>query len=112
MKIAITGGAGFIGSHVAALLKKEHNLTIFDISGQKTDDAQHVKGDITDLNSVVNALKDADVVIHLAAFLGVEKSDANPLKTLEINIQGTRNVLEACRINKVKKIVFSSSSEI
>ncbi len=111
MKIAITGGAGFIGSHVAALLKK-HELTVFDISDHNVEKARKIKGDITTLNSVVTALEGVEVVIHLAAFLGVEKSDADPLKTLEINVQGTRNVLEACRINNVKKIVFSSSSEI
>jgi len=112
MKIGITGGSGFIGSHVAESLKKQHDVSIFDLNEPKTEGVEFVKGDILDLESVKKSLKNCEVVIHLAAFLGVGRSESDPITTLDFNISGTRNVIEAAKENNVKKIIFSSSSEV
>ena len=111
MKIVITGGSGFIGSNIAKLLKNQHKVTIFDIK-QKNMDINFIQGNINDSKRVIDKLKDFDLVIHLAASLGVINTEENPVMTLDTNMGGTKNVLEACRINKIKKIIFSSSSEV
>ena len=111
MKIIITGGSGFIGSHLAAQLKKEHNVTIFDVK-KNVSDVDFIEGDVTNLDSVKNSITDCDLVIHLAASLGVVNVERDPVQTLDINLGGTKNVLEACRTNNIKKIIFSSSSEV
>jgi len=110
MKITITGGSGFIGSSLVKSLLKEQ-ITIFDTKKPKFN-VNFVEGNINNIDNVIVATKDADVVIHLAAALGVINTERNPVKTLDTNIVGTRNVLESCRLNDVKKIIFSSSSEV
>ncbi|MEX0656186.1 MAG: NAD-dependent epimerase/dehydratase family protein [Nitrosopumilaceae archaeon] len=112
MKIVITGGAGFIGSSVAQLLKKDHKVTIFDHKKPINGDYEFIQGNINDSKLVTDSIKDCDVVIHLAATLGVVYTEKNPIKTLDTNIIGTKNVLESCRLNNVRKIIFSSSSEV
>lgn len=112
MKIIVTGGAGFIGSNVVQTLQKSHDVTIFDFKKPTNVDCEFIQGNIKDSERVINSIKDCDIVIHLAATLGVVNTEANPVLTLDTNMGGTRNVLEACRINKIKKIIFSSSSEV
>ena len=70
MKIIITGGSGFIGSHIATQLKKEHNVTIFDMK-KNVADIDFIKGDVTNLESVKSSISNCDLVVHLAASLGV-----------------------------------------
>lgn len=111
MKIIITGGAGFIGFNVANLLKKNHDVTVFDSKQPISKDVRFVKGNINDFESLRKSLKNHDMLIHLAASLGVINTEENPVTTLDTNIIGTKNVLEACRLNNIKKIIFSSSSE-
>jgi len=111
MKILITGGSGFIGSNLIPLLSKNHQVSVLDVNSPKLD-IQFIKADIQNLEVVKDAIKDCDLVIHLAALVGVESTENFPIKTLEFNINGTKNILEACRHSKVKKIIFSSSSEI
>ena len=105
MRILITGGAGFIGSELAKTLQN-HEVVTFDMANAD------IEGDVLDKDSLIEAAQDCDVVFHLAAFLGVKNTEENPLKTLDINIMGVRNALDACVKNGVKKIVFSSSSEV
>ena len=111
MKIVITGGSGFIGSNIAKLLKNQHEVTIFDLKKENSD-VDFIQGNIKDSKCVIDSLKNFDVVIHLAATLGVINTEENPVLTLDTNTGGTKNVLEACRINNIKKIIFSSSSEV
>lgn len=111
--ILVTGGSGFIGSHVSSALQRDSTVRILDMNPPSTKaKSDFAKGNVMDLDSVVRASKGCEVVIHLAAMLGVARTEANLLETLDVNMQGTRNVLEACRVNEIRKIIFSSSSEI
>jgi len=112
MKIAVTGGSGFIGTNLVKHLSKKHEVRILDKKIPLIKNIQFIKGSVIDPKNVQNIVKDTEYVIHLAAILGVKKTEDNPLKTLKINIEGTKNVLEACRKFDVKKIIFSSSSEV
>ena len=112
MKVLLTGGSGFIGNHLSDFLKMNHKVSMLDISPPHLKDIEFRKGDITSPADVTKAVMGTDVVIHLAAMVGVVNSDSEPIKTLDFNIGGTRNVLEACRIHDVKKIIFPSSSEV
>ena len=120
-KFVITGGAGFIGSHVVAeLLKKKHQVTVIDnlSSGKKENlrgylkEIKFIKGDITNLSFLKKATKGHDYIIHLAALISVPESVSNPLEYHDVNVTGTFNVLEAARLTKVKKVVFASSSAV
>lgn len=116
MKLLVTGGAGFIGSHVTKLLLDQgHSVTVFDnlSTGHKdqTDKrASFVKGDLLDQASLEKTLKGHDAVIHLASFIEVGESVKKPVEFAENNILGTVKLLEAMRETNVKKIIFSSSA--
>lgn len=121
MNIAITGGAGFIGSHLAEnLLSLGANIVIIDtfLHGNK---ANHLIGhknlniqeaDVRDTKAMLTLLKGKDMVFHLAAVVGVEETQLAPYETLDVEIGGTVNLLNACSANKVKKFIFGSSSEV
>lgn len=115
MKILVTGGAGYIGSHtVAELLKQGHELVVFDnlITGHKEAvKCPLVVGDLLHKEEIKKALEKErfEAVIHFAAFAAAGESMTNPAKYFENNIQGGVNLLEAMRSNKVNKIIFSST---
>ncbi|MCK4901812.1 MAG: NAD-dependent epimerase/dehydratase family protein [Thermoplasmatales archaeon] len=117
-KVLVTGGAGFIGSAMTnKLIEKKFEVKMFDLGIQfeknsPPQDVEIYKGSILDKNDLMNAMEGCDYVVHLAAALGVRKTEKERLNTLNINIQGTKNVLDACVKDHVKKIVFSSSSEV
>jgi len=111
--------AGFIGSNLAeALVKKGHSVIgIDDLSTGKIENLKRINavlkiGSITNLNFLIKVLKNVDYVFHFAAIASVKKSIENPIKTNEVGIDGTLNVLEASRRNKVKRVVFASSAAI
>ena len=112
MKIAITGGSGLIGTELCKLFKQNHNVTVLDFKEPKISDVNFIKINIENSNEIIDSTKEIDLIIHLAAALGVVETEKNPVKTLDVNAIGTKNVLEACKENKIKKIIFSSSSEI
>jgi UDP-glucose 4-epimerase len=112
MKIVIVGGGGFIGSAVSNSLKNNHDITVFDTKSPVDKTVGFFHGDVMNPGELEKATKKCDTVLHLAAFLGVRETEENPLKTLDVNIQGTYNVLNACIKNNVKRVVFSSSSEV
>ena len=122
MKIVVTGGAGFIGLYlINHLLKKENQITILDNFSNSdknlTKILQHknlkiIEGDIRKINDVNNCLKEQDIVIHLAAKISVSQSILNPSETFEVNVDGTKNVLEACKKNNIKKIIIASSAAV
>ena len=122
MKVLVTGGAGFIGKHlVRSLLEKGYRVAIFDNFSNSTKDSifslvdmgvKVIKGDITNPLEILNAVKDYDVIIHLAAKISVSKSISNPSETFRVNVDGTRNVLTACQKNHVKKLIVASSAAV
>ncbi len=122
MKIIVTGGAGFIGKHlVEFLITKGINVTIFDnfsnsernsITYLKNQGVKIIEGDIRKMDDIDNAVKDHDVVIHLAAKISVEESIENPSETFDTNVNGTKNVLIACEKNHIKKMIVSSSAAV
>lgn len=122
MNILVTGGAGFIGKYlVNHLLKQEHQITIFDNfsnSEKKTiiplieRGVKIIEGDVRKIESVSNAIKDQEIVIHLAAKISVEESIRDPSETFEVNVNGTKNVLNACERNQIKKLIVASSAAV
>ena len=118
-KVLVTGGAGYIGAHVAAeLLNEGYSVRIYDdfsnglhrrVDGKFRD---IVEGDIQDREKLIQAMQGIDAVIHLAAKKAVEESVKNPLKYYENNVGGTLNLLAAMSVKGVKKIVFSSSAAV
>jgi len=116
MKIIVTGGAGFIGSYLTdKLIENGHKVVIIDnlSSGKKENINQKAKFYKIDVcNPKVKGVfkkEKPEVVFHLAGQINVKESLKNPIKDAEINILGGINILENCRINKVKKIIFSST---
>ncbi len=121
MRFLITGGAGFIGSHLCeTLLKQNHEVVCFDnLSTGKIDNIkpfmgerfEFIQGDSNKLRDIKKAFKDIDYVFHYAATVGVRNTLENPHKVLN-DIEGIKNILELSRKHSIKKIVFSSSSEV
>ncbi|BDQ31800.1 NDP-sugar dehydratase or epimerase [Nitrosopumilus zosterae] len=122
MRILVTGGAGFIGKHlVNYLLKKGNKVTIFDnfsnsnkksIEILQNEDVKIIEGDIREIEDILNAAKDQNIIIHLAAKISVEESIMNPFETFNVNVDGTKNVLEACKKNKISKLIVASSAAV
>jgi len=118
MKIIVTGGAGFIGSHIVdALIDEEYEVHVVDnlVAGKKENvnpkAILHVV-DIRDKEKLMPIFKDTTYVFHEAAMPQVQYSIENPIETNDVNVNGLLNVLEACKINGVKRLVFASSSSI
>lgn len=120
MKILITGGAGFIGSNLAKRLVNDgHAVVVLDslLRGNKLDKdtfskVNFIKGDVRDQSLVIEASKGCDIIFHFAAVLGVDIVADNPVETMDVEVIGTRNVVEAATINNVKKIMYASTSGI
>lgn len=112
-KILVTGGAGFIGSAIIKhMVEKGHEVVAYDLVKCNVDGAKSHIGSILDMNELGIAMRGCDYVVHLAAMLGVRRTEIKRMACLNINIQGTINVLENCVKEKVKKVLFSSSSEV
>ncbi len=121
-KILITGGAGFIGTHLVEKLMTNYEITIFD--NFRRDSLQYtphlkskeniniVHGDVLDKDALIDAVKDVEIVLHMAAIAGVSSYYNSPLRTLQVNLIGTYNLLEACKDSQVKKIIDVSTSEV
>ena len=117
----VTGGAGFIGSHIAEeLMERGHKVRIVDnfLTGKREniasflDKIELIEGDIRDFNLCKRASDGVDFVLHQAALPSVPRSIEDPLMTNEINVKGTLNLLLASRDAGVKKFVFASSSSV
>jgi len=120
LKILITGGAGFIGSHIADSLNVAgHDIVIYDnfstglmenIEEINSENIELINGDILDLNKLIKAMKGVDIVSHHAAQLEIFVGIDEPEKDLSINTVGTLNVLNAAKQNNVKKVINASSA--
>jgi UDP-glucose 4-epimerase len=119
MKALVTGGAGFIGSNLSRqLLLEGHEVKVLDnlLTGRQENlqdlPLEFIEGDICDDDMVDRAVKECEVVYHLAASVGNKRSIDQPIADSRTNVLGTLGVLEACRRHDVRKIVFSSSAGI
>ena len=119
--VLITGGAGFIGSHIAdRMLEKNYHVRIYDnLSTGKIENIAHIKkhvefieADIRDINKLEQSIKGCELVFHEAAEVSVPKTIKAPIETTMINDIGTLNVLETARQSNVKRVVFASSCAI
>ncbi len=118
-KMLVTGGAGFIGSHVVELLVSENfdvvvfdNLTTGNFNKIKKFPVKFIEGDIRNLESLINAFENVDIVFHLAAAISVPESLENPKEYVDINANGTLNVIKAAKKCGVRRVVFSTSAAI
>ena len=115
-KIFVTGGNGFIGQSFCAAVCKKFNIVSFDLkieeSLKKFKNIKQVNGTILNELELYNAMNGCHYVVHLAAALGVENTETNRLECYKVNVEGTKNVLEAAFKRRIKKVVFSSSSEV
>lgn len=118
MKVLITGGAGFIGSHIVEYFQDKADVVVLDDlrTGFKKNienfRVNFIKGSVTDLRRVLKASCGVDYIFHLGAMINVVESLIKPFECIDINVNGTLNVLKAAAENKVKKVVFSSSAAV
>jgi len=120
MKVLVTGGAGFIGSHLTErLLSAGDNVRILDnlSTGKRDNLPQHaamefIEGDVRDTSLVDRCVEGMDAVVHLAAVASVQASIDQPMETHQTNFDGTLNLLEASRIHGVKRLLYASSAAI
>jgi nucleoside-diphosphate-sugar epimerase len=122
--IFITGALGLVGRElVKSLLKEEYKLTCIDLKKQinrnkkfikesKNKNLKFIQCDILDKKKIHKITKNQDCIIHLAAMLGVENTEKRIKKCWDINVHGVQNIIDAYNKNKIKKIIFSSSSEV
>ncbi len=120
-KIFITGGAGFIGSHIVEALADYNQITIYDNfcrnALQYTNLSRHknvniIEGDVLDQQKLKLEMKNKDICIHAAAIAGIYSVVKNTTLTMKVNFIGTYNVLEAAIKNKIKRFVYFSTSEV
>lgn len=120
MRILVSGGAGFIGSNlVKRLLSEGHEVIVLDnlLRGNKLDKdsfekIKFIRGDVRDFAAVSEAMKNCDAVYHFAAVLGVDIVADQPVETMDVEVIGTRNMVEAAAANNVKYFLYASTSGI
>ncbi len=119
MRALVTGGAGFIGSHIAQrLLETGHEVVVLDnfSSGSRANiaaignDVRVVEGDVRDLGTVETCAAGCEVIFHEAAIVSVPYSIERPQESHDVNIQGTLNVLQAARKARTRRVLFASSA--
>ena len=110
MCILVTGGSGFIGSHVVdKLIDNNLNIKVFDIRKPHRKDVEFTQGSIVLLEELNAAMKDVEYVFHIAALSNINKVAENPLKAIDLNIMSTAKVLEAARNSQVERVIYASS---
>jgi UDP-glucose 4-epimerase len=120
--IFITGGAGFIANTLIKHYINENKITVYDNFHRDTltnsDIAKHpnltiIKGDVLDLPNLITAMKGADIVVHAAGIAGIDTVIKSPTRTMQVNMIGTANTLEAAKINGItERFIDFSTSEI
>jgi len=120
--IFITGGAGFIANKLISRMIDQNNITVFDNfirdTLSKSANYNHknlkiIKGDVLDFKLLTKAMANNNIVIHAAAIAGIDTVIKNPVKTMQVNMIGTSNVLEAAKVNRIDdRLIEFSTSEI
>lgn len=115
MNVLVTGGAGFIGSHLTDALVSEHDVTVFDdfSSGRRANvhpSAEVFEGDLRNERQLMTAAREADVIFHLAASVSVDRSIEDPVGSHGINVDGTLSLLEAARRHDARCVLASSAA--
>ncbi len=113
MKVFLTGGSGFLGSHVAdALSEAGHEVVIYDVveSPYLRDDQTMVVGDLLDSELIDKSLAGADAVYHFAGVADIEDCADEPVKTVQVNVLGTVQLLQSCVNAGVGRFLFASSA--
>ena len=116
MRVLITGGAGFIGSHIAEHYQGKAEVRILDnlrtgyLANLEGLDVDFIAGDILDKDTLAKAMEGVDYVFHLAAMISVPESMEKPVECVRMNAEGTLNVLEAAAAAGAKKLCFSTSA--
>jgi UDP-glucose 4-epimerase len=116
-KILVTGGAGFIGSHLSEYLSKKNQVIVIDncMHGNKITNFKNIKfinGDVQDYDLVKYYSKNCHIIFHLAAIIGVDVVSSRNIDTMESEFISIKNICQAAKVNKVKKIIYSSSSGV
>jgi UDP-glucose 4-epimerase len=118
-KILVTGGAGFIGSHLVKELADNNEVVVLDnlLRGNKipSDTFKKIefhKADVCDLEAVLKASNGCDLIFHFAAILGVDIVADNPMETMETEVIGTQNIVKSALQNNVSKIIYASTSGV
>jgi nucleoside-diphosphate-sugar epimerase len=121
-EILVTGGCGFIGTHIAKSLMQKNEVTILDnfLTGKlqnlkflrKFGKARFVKGSVRDFNLVRRLIEGKDRVLHFAAVVGVEQATQKPIDVLDTELIGTSNILRCCLETDCQKVLYASSSEV
>ncbi len=118
-RVLVTGGAGCIGLEVYnQLIKEGYHPIVYDLIEKIQKVSKFVKikeffyGSILDRALLSKAMQNVDYVVHLAAHLGVQRTEEEPLRCLEININGSKNVFETALQSNVRRVIFASSSEV
>lgn len=116
-KILVTGGSGFIGSHLVEKLSKKNFVVVLDNFSHgnkitKNKNIQVINGDVRNFELVKKLSKNCSIIFHLAAILGVDVVSKNNLKTMECEYEGLRNICKSAKLNQIKKIIYTSSSGV
>lgn len=119
MRYLVTGGAGFIGSHISrTLLELGHSVRVFDnfSSGKRENlhglDVEILEGDLRDADAVAKAVKSVDIIFHEAAFVSVPESMEKPQECFDVNVTGTSVLFESARRAGVRRVVVASSAAV
>ena len=111
MKILVTGGSGFIGSHIVdVLLKEGHQVKIYDMDSPKYNQkCDYIKADVLDLNRLIQETKGFDIIYHLAAEANVNRFYDSPFYSNQITSASAINILEAARANDINRVLLAST---
>jgi UDP-glucose 4-epimerase len=121
LKFLVTGGGGFVGSNlVESLLNEGHHVKVLDnfSTGKKENiykfekDIELIEGDVRNYNSVIEAVRGTEIILHQAALTPAQRSLPDPVLCNEVNINGTINILDAAKKYDVQRVVFASSSSV
>lgn len=112
-RILVTGGTGLLGRSVIQILKKkDYKVTAIDLFKREIKGVEVIQGDFANKHLMHELLKDTDAVIHLAAMLGVDDCRLHPDQVIKVNYENTKTFIDECIEHKVKRFIFTSSSEI